>query len=75
VWEREPNDGPVHLESPYLFNLIQDPKEETDVNTSASWARTPIRRLMHDFQESLRKYPPIAPGAPDDYDPARAANK
>ncbi|MGZ5257117.1 MAG: arylsulfatase [Burkholderiales bacterium] len=75
VWEREPNDGPVHLESPYLFNLIQDPKEETDVNTSASWARTPIRRLMHDFQESLKKYPPIAPGAPDNYDPARRADK
>ena len=69
VWEREPNEGPVHLESPYLFNLIQDPKEETDVNTSASWARTPIRRLIYAFQESLKKYPPIPPGAPDDFDP------
>jgi arylsulfatase A-like enzyme len=73
VWEPEPNGGPNHLESPYLFNLIQDPKEETDVHTAASWARTPMRRLIHEFQESLKRYPPIPPGAPDDYDPGIAA--
>lgn len=69
VWEPEPNAGPNHLESPLLFNLLQDPKEETDLNTVASWARTPIRRLMQDFQDSLKRYPPIPPGAPDDYVP------
>ena len=69
VWEPEPNAGPNHLESPYLFNLIQDPKEETDVHTPASWARTPIRRMVHAFQESLKKHPPIPPGAPDNYVP------
>ena len=67
VWETEPNAGPNHLEAPYLFNLIQDPKEETDVNTAASWARTPMRRMMHEFQETLKAYPPIPPGAPDDF--------
>jgi arylsulfatase len=70
VWETEPNAGPNHLESPLLFNLIQDPKEETDLNTVASWARTPIRRLMQDFQDSLKRHPPIPPGAPDDFMPA-----
>jgi len=69
VWEAEPNAGPNHLESPLLFNLIQDPKEETDVNTAASWARTPIRRMIHAFQESLKQHPPIPVGAPDDYVP------
>ena len=69
VWEPEPNAGPNHLESPYLFNLIQDPKEETDVHTPASWARTPIRRMVHAFQENLKKHPPIPPGAPDNYVP------
>ena len=29
----------------------------------------PIRRMMHAFQESLKQYPPIPPGAPDDYVP------
>ena len=69
VWEPEPNSGPVHLEAAYLFNLIQDPKEETDVHTAASWARTPMRRMIHEFQRSLKEHPPILPGAPDDYAP------
>jgi len=69
VWEPEPNAGANHLESPLLFNLIQDPKEETDVNTIAGWARTPIRHMIHDFQEGLKRNPPIPPGAPDDYKP------
>jgi arylsulfatase len=72
VWEAEPNAGPNHLESPLVFNLIQDPKEETDVHTASSWVRTPIRRLIHDFQESLKAHPPIPPGAPDDF-PLRPA--
>jgi arylsulfatase len=69
VWEPEPNDGAKHLESPLLFNLTRDPKEETDVNTEASWARTPIRHMIHEFQQSLKAHPPIPPGAPDDYVP------
>jgi len=69
VWEPEPNAGANHLEAPYLFNLIQDPKEETDVHTAASWVRTPMRRMIHEFQESLKAHPPIPPGAPDDYIP------
>jgi arylsulfatase len=69
VWESEPNQGPVHLETPWLFNLLQDPKEETDVGTQASWVRGPMRRLVLDFQSSLRAYPPIPPGASDDYRP------
>jgi arylsulfatase A-like enzyme len=75
VWEPEPNAGPNHLESPYLFNLTQDPKEETDVHTAASWARTPMRRLLHAFQESLKAHPPIPPGAADEYDPAAGARR
>jgi len=70
VWEPEPNAGPNHLESPYVFNLTQDPKEETDVNTAASWVRTPMRLMVHAFQESLKRHPPIPPGAPDNYVPA-----
>jgi hypothetical protein len=32
-----------------------------------------MRRMIHEFQESLRKFPPLPPGAPDDYRPAGAA--
>jgi hypothetical protein len=75
VWETEPNAGPNHLESPYLFNLVQDPKEETDVHTMASWARTPMRRMIHELQQSLKAHPPIPPGAPDEYEPTRPTGK
>ncbi len=69
VWETEPNTGPVHLETPWVFNLTQDPKEETDVGTQNSWVRRPLRVLIQDFQQSLKTHPPIPPGAPDDYLP------
>jgi arylsulfatase len=69
VWEPEPNAGPNHLETPWIFNLTQDPKEETDVGTENSWVRGPIRKMIHSFQQSLKQYPPIPPGAPDDYVP------
>jgi arylsulfatase A-like enzyme len=67
VWEPEPNAGPNHLETPWIFNVVQDPKEETDVGNLHSWVRRPLRVLMHDFQESLKRHPPIPPGAPDGY--------
>jgi arylsulfatase len=68
IWEPEPNTGPLHLESPYIFNLVRDPKEESDVsNAEGNWVRGPIRRLVLQFQQSLKQFPPIPPGAPDDF--------
>lgn len=69
VHEREPNEGARHLETPWLFNLRRDPKEETDAAMDDGWVRGPMRRLVMAFEQSLREHPPIAPGAPDDADP------
>ena len=69
VWEPEPNTGPVHLETPWLFNVTRDPKEETETGTECSWVRGPFRRMIDAFQASLKQHPPIPPGAPDDYVP------
>jgi arylsulfatase A-like enzyme len=69
VWEREPNEGANHLETPYLFNLVQDPKEETDVSSTQGWVRGPIRKMINAFQASLKETPPIPPGAPDEFLP------
>lgn len=71
VLEREPNAGANHLETPYIFNLTRDPKEECDVGNEFSWVRTPLRHMIHAFQDSLKSYPPIPPGAPDDYVPVK----
>src|SRR5919106_419007 len=67
VWEPEPNAGANHLEAPYIFNIVEDPKEETDVALRDNWVRTPMRRMIYDFEQSLKAHPPIPPGAPDDY--------
>ena len=69
VFENEPNQGPRHLETPWLFNIKRDPKEETDAAMEDGWVRGPIRRMVAAFEQSLRHHPPIAPGAADDIVP------
>ncbi len=69
VWEPEVNDGAIKLEAPYLFNLIQDPKEETNVMVENGWVRSVAMRMIHEFRQSLKENPPIPPGAPDPYTP------
>ncbi len=69
IWEAEVHDGPKKLEVPYLFNLISDPKEQTNVMTTENWVRTPMLKMLHEFRQSLKKFPPIKPGTPDPYTP------
>ncbi len=66
VFESEPNQGAKHLETPWLFNILRDPKEETDVAMEDGWVRGPMRRMIQAFEQSLREHPPIPPGAADD---------
>lgn len=77
IFESERNRGPIHLETPALFNILRDPKEETDAAMEDGWVRGPMRRMVMAFEQSLRENPPIPPGAPDNLDPtvarARAA--
>lgn len=35
---------PAELPVPYLFNLLADPKEETDILTDNAWALEPMNR-------------------------------
>ena len=75
VWEVEPNAGANHLETPYLFNLVQDPKEESDVSSTQGWVCGPIRKMIDAFQKSLKEAPPIPPGAPDTFVPVAYPSK
>ncbi len=72
VWEPEPNVGPKILETPWIFNLLQDQKEETDIATTNGWVSGPFQKMVRAFQTSLKDYPPIPPGAPDDFVPKPA---
>jgi arylsulfatase len=71
VWEPEVNDGAIKLEAPYLFNLIQDPKEMTNVMMDNTWVRSVTMRMIHEFRESMKEFPPVPPGALDPYTPPK----
>ncbi len=62
-WEPEVNEGQGKLESPYLFNIVADPKEEHNVLATSTWVGEPILRLVHDFKASMDAYPNTIPGA------------
>jgi len=60
---------PLALGTPKLFNLILDPKEEFPVTVENTWAVTPMTKMIAEFQASITKNPPVAPGTPDPYTP------
>ncbi|SIQ54606.1 arylsulfatase [Pseudacidovorax sp. RU35E] len=64
-WEPEVNQGQGKLESPYLFNLTRDPKEETDVLVFNTWVLGPVLKMIKAFNDSCERSPNTRPGAPD----------
>ncbi len=65
-WEPEVNEGKGKLESPYLFNILSDPKEETDVLVFNTWVLSPMLKMVKAFNDSVKKYPNTPPGDPDE---------
>jgi arylsulfatase len=63
-------DVPQRLANARLYNLIEDPRERENVTATNSWVFHPILKIVSDFQESLKKEPPIPPGTADPYRPA-----
>ncbi|NMK47588.1 arylsulfatase [Achromobacter sp. Bel] len=64
-WEPEVNEGKGKLESPYLFNLKQDPKEESDILIYNTWVLGPILKMVQAFNASCAAHPNTPPGKPD----------
>ncbi|OZI60638.1 arylsulfatase [Bordetella genomosp. 11] len=64
-WEPEVNEGKGKLESPYLFNITRDPKEETDVLVFNTWVMGPILKLVKAFNDSVKAFPNTPPGQED----------
>ena len=64
-WEPEVNEGKGKLESPYLFNVQTDPKEETDVLIFNTWVLGPILKMVQQFNASCAQHPNTLPGTPD----------
>lgn len=71
--ERDWWTPPLKLGVPKIFDLINDPKEEHgETATANGWVGGPMMKIVDDFEQSLAKFPPIAPGTPDPYSPPRA---
>lgn len=64
-WEPEVNEGKGKLESPYLFNITRDPKEESDVLVFNTWVLGPIQRMVQGFNKSCVEHPNTPPGKSD----------
>ena len=53
-----------------IFDLIGDPRKEYPATaTPNGWVGVPMMKIVGDFEESLRKFPPIPPGTLDPYTP------
>lgn len=58
--------------SPKAFDLITDPKEEYPQTALRNTRNAgPAIGIVTEFEKSVKKYPPIAPGTPDPYVPPK----
>jgi arylsulfatase A-like enzyme len=54
-----------------LFNLLSDPKEETDIKDANPWAHSAIDKLVAEFAATTERYPHVPPDSPDPYVPPK----
>jgi arylsulfatase len=52
-----------------LFNLLSDPKEETDIKDSNPWVAGVIDKIVAEFTATTLRYPHVPPNTPDPYLP------
>lgn len=71
VIQRRFTDPALHLATPYIINLDVDPDERKpyDFPYIHGWVMAHTSRIIAEYQESLRKEPPIPLGAPLDFVP------
>src|SRR5215831_10745922 len=72
IWQENMYDPPLTLPLPKVINLLTDLKEERDgFPWYNSWVLAPVTKIVDEFLESLKKYPPIKLGTPDPYSPPK----
>ena len=52
-----------------LFNLLSDPREESDVKDAFPWVKSVMDKIVADFQATTERYPHVPANAPDPYVP------
>ena len=63
--------GPAVAPLMRLFNLLSDPKEETDIKDTNPWVQSVTDRIVREFTATTTRYPHVPPNAPDPYVPPR----
>lgn len=71
IWQVNMYDPPVTLPLPRIINLLTYLKEERDAGVKAGFVSVPMMKLLGEWEESLKKYPPIKMGTPDPYTPPK----
>ena len=52
-----------------LFNLLSDPREDSDIKDANPWAQSVMDKIVADFVATTEKYPHVPRNAPDPYVP------
>jgi arylsulfatase len=52
-----------------LFNLLSDPREDTDIKDSHPWAQPLMDNILAAFNDTAKRYPHVPPNTPDPYQP------
>jgi arylsulfatase len=52
---------------PRIINLLTDLKEERDMGPKADWVAVPMTKIILEFEQSLKRYPPTKMGTPEPY--------
>jgi arylsulfatase len=63
--------GPAMPPLMRLFNLLSDPKEETDIKDQNPWVQSVTDRIVNEFVASTTRYPHVPPNTPDPYVPPK----
>jgi arylsulfatase A-like enzyme len=71
IWQVNMYDPPETLPLPRIINLLTDLKEEHDVGVRAGFISVPIGKMLGEWEQSLKRYPPIPMGTPDPYVPPK----
>ena len=65
------SSGPAVPPLMRLFNLLSDPKEESDVKEANPWAQSVMDKIVADFVATTERYPHVPPNAADPYVPPK----
>jgi arylsulfatase A-like enzyme len=64
-----PEPDEVNQSTMQLFNLLADPKEETDVKDVFPWVKSVADGIVAEYEESVARYPNVPTTATDPYTP------